>query len=281
MELRCACRSTNISETSKFEYSISYILRLMAIASTENTQCGVLSAFRSSNQTQVRTMLHCPMNILHSIVYPGLVLATGIAPALALDPTGDWRVADDVATIRVAQCNGSMWGAVASEKTPGGRDIHNPDVSKQNRPTLGMPILIDMKKKPGADAWEGQVYNAKDGQFYSSTIKPAGPEQLEIQGCVLGFLGGGETWTRVAGPIPSSSANSMAKGAPKTTGALPRTAAPATATAAPATTPAAPKTTGSANPAPKTSGQKLATSAQPADQVGDICLLPDIARFAH
>jgi hypothetical protein len=177
-------------------------------------------------------------------------------------------VADGVANIRVAECNGSMWGVVAWEKTPGGRDSNNPDVSKQSRPTLGMPILIDMKKKSGSDAWEGQVYNAKDGQSYSSTIKPVGSDQLEIQGCVLGFLCGGETWTRVAGPIPSSPANSMAKGAPKTSG---RTG---TAT----TTGTAPKTTGSINPAPRAAGQKLATSADP---VGDICLLPDIARFAH
>src|SRR5450759_4620929 len=48
MELRCDCRSTNISETSRFEYSIRYILRLMAISSTENAQCGVLTAFGSS-----------------------------------------------------------------------------------------------------------------------------------------------------------------------------------------------------------------------------------------
>src|SRR5450759_2777994 len=221
-------------------------------------------------------MLHCPRNLMRSVVYSGICLVSGLAPALALDPTGDWRVADGVANIRVAQCNGSMWGAVAWEQTPGGRDTHNPDVSKQNRPTLGMPILIDMKKKPGVDQWEGQVYNAKDGQFYSSTIKPVGPDQLEIQGCVLGFLCGGETWTRVAGPIPSSPANSMAKGAaPKTTGAVTaRTAAPAPATAAP-------KTTGSVSPAPRTPPQKLANSAQPADPVGDICLLPDIARFTH
>jgi uncharacterized protein (DUF2147 family) len=195
---------------------------------------------------------------------------------LAADPTGDWKVADGVANIRVAECNGSMWGAVSWEKTPGGRDKNNPDGSKQNRPTLGMPILIDMKRKPGVDQWEGQVYNAKDGQFYSSTIKPVGSDQLEIQGCVLGFLCGGETWTRVAGPIPSSPANSMAKGAPKTAGA------PAPKTAAPITTATAPKTTAPANPAPKPAGQKLATgAAQGADAVGDICLLPDIARFAH
>jgi uncharacterized protein (DUF2147 family) len=206
-------------------------------------------------------MLHRPRNIMRTIAYSGIFLATGLAPALALDPTGDWKVADGVAIIRVAECNGSIWGAVAWEKTPGGRDKNNPDVSKQNRPTLGMPILIDMKKKPGVDEWEGQVYNAKDGQYYSSTIKPVSPDQMEIQGCVLGFLCGGETWSRVAGPIPSSPANSMAKGTAKTS--------------------AAPKTTGSVNPAAKTSGQKLATSAQPADPVGDICLLPEIARFAH
>ena len=215
-------------------------------------------------------MLHCPRKIMRSVAYSGMILVTGLVPALALDPTGDWKVADGVANIRVAQCNASMWGAVAWEQTPGGRDTHNPDVSKQNRPSLGMAILIDMKKKPGVDQWEGQVYNAKDGQYYSSTIKPVDPDHLEIQGCVLGFLCGGETWTRVAGPIPSSPVNSMAKGAPKTTGAVPKTAAAKTA--------AAPKTIGSANPAAK--GQKQGT-AQPTDQVGDICLLPEIAGFAH
>jgi hypothetical protein len=93
---------------------------------------------------------------------------------------------------------------------------------------------------------------------------------MEIQGCVLGFLCGGETWSRVAGPIPSSPANSMAKGGPKTAVAPPKTAAAKTA--------AMPKTTGSVSPAPK--GQKQA-AGQPADPVGDICLLPDIAGFTH
>ncbi len=222
-------------------------------------------------------MLHCPRNMMmRTVAYCGFFLAICFTPALAADPTGDWKVADGVANIRVAECNGSMWGAVSWEKTPGGRDKSNPDASKQNRPTLGMPILIDMKKKAGVDQWEGQVYNAKDGQFYSSTIKPVGSDQLEIQGCVLGFLCGGETWTRVAGPIPSSPANSMAKGGPKTTGAAPKPAVPQ------ATAATAPKTTAPVNPAPKAaSGQKPQATAQPADTVGDICLLPDIARFTH
>jgi uncharacterized protein (DUF2147 family) len=202
-------------------------------------------------------MLHCLRSIARSFACSGLILAASAGSAFAADPTGDWRVADGVANIRVAQCNGSMWGVVSWEKTPGGRDKNNPDASRQSRPTLGMPILLAMKKKPGADAWEGQVYNAKDGQTYSSTIKAVSADQLEIQGCVLGFLCGGETWTRVAPPIPSSPANSMAKG---TKGAQAKPASPA---------PAAKTTTGSTAP-----GQK-------ADTVGDICLLPDIARFAH
>jgi uncharacterized protein (DUF2147 family) len=201
-------------------------------------------------------MLHCPKNTIRNIVrrttFSAIVLAAGLAPALAADPTGDWRVADGVANIRVAECNGSMWGAVAWESEPG-RDVNNPDAAKRSRPTLGMPILIDMKKKPGLDQWEGKVYNAKDGQFYSSTIRPIGPNQLEIRGCVMGFLCGGETWTRVAGPIPSSPANSMAKAGPG--------AAPAAAS--------------------KTMPGKKMASALPADPVGDICLLRDIAGFAH
>ncbi|MDB5580375.1 MAG: hypothetical protein JWR80_5551 [Bradyrhizobium sp.] len=205
------------------------------------------------------------------VAISAVFLATGAASALAADPTGDWRVADGVANIRVAECNGSMWGAVAWEKTPGGRDKNNPDASKQSRPTLAMPILIDMKKKPAVDQWEGQVYNAKDGQMYATTIKPVGSDQMEIQGCVLGFLCGGETWTRVSGPIPSSPANSMAKGAPKGTGAAPKAAAPSSTGLPAANTP---KTTGAVIPGLK-SGQK-----QPGD-IGDICLLPDIARFAH
>jgi uncharacterized protein (DUF2147 family) len=207
-------------------------------------------------------MLHCPRNVVKSAFFLSvLLLGADVNAALAADPTGDWRVADGVANVRVAQCNGDMWGAVSWEKEPGGRDANNPDPAKKSRPTLGMPILIDMKKKAGADSWEGQVYNAKDGQSYSSSITPVGTDQLEIRGCVMGFLCGGETWTRVGPTIPSSPSNSVAKGGtPKTTektvGAAPKVGAVANAT-----------------------GPK--GRAQPADPVGDICLLPDIARFAH
>ena len=214
---------------------------------------------------------------MRTTIFFGIFSVMTTASAMAADPTGDWRVADGVAHIRVAECNGNIWGAVVWEKEPGGLDEHNPDASKRSRPTLGIPILINMKKKPGADQWEGEVYNANDGKSYSSTIKPVGPDKLEIKGCVLGFLCGGETWTRIAGPIPPSGANTLAKAtktavAPKTTGANDAAAKgqKQVATAAPAAAgqKQAPATTAAA-----------ATAA--ADPVGDICLIPDIARFPH
>lgn len=186
----------------------------------------------------------------------GFFSAISTALAFAADPTGDWRVADGVAHIRVAECNGAMWGAVIWEKEAG-VDEHNPDASKRTRPTLGMPILINMKKKPGVDQWAGEVYNANDGKTYSSTIKPVGPDKLEIQGCLLGFLCGGETWTRIAAPIPPSNSASVAKGIKASV---------------------APKTTGATDASAKMAKQQ---TAAPADPVGDICLIGDIARFPH
>jgi uncharacterized protein (DUF2147 family) len=228
-------------------------------------------------------MLHCPRKFTRTLICCGGVFTASLGTALAADPTGDWMVADQVANIRVAECNGSMWGAVVWEKTPGGRDKNNPDVSLQSRPTLGMPILIDMKKKPGAEQWEGQVYNAKDGKSYQSTIKPVSTDQLEIQGCVLGFLCGGETWTRVAPPIPSSPSNSMAKGPSKPGSGIKTTGLPGQPgpqkTAGPAPAPA-PATTGSTGQKAAVPGRKTTATAS-GDVVGDICLLPDIARFAH
>jgi uncharacterized protein (DUF2147 family) len=213
-------------------------------------------------------MLHRPRKFMRTLFCCGAAAIAVPTIASAADPTGDWMVADKVATIRVAECNGAMWGVVAWEKTPGGRDINNPDAAKQSRPTLGMPILIDMKKKPGVDQWEGQVYNAKDGKSYQSTIKPLGADQLEIQGCVLGFLCGGETWTRVGPPIPSSPANSMAKAKGNSTRTTGLSGHPASA----------PATTGSTGQKTAAAGRKTSASG---DVVGDICLLPDVARFSH
>lgn len=219
-------------------------------------------------------MLQRSNRLMQMMVWCGIVSAAGAVPALAADVTGDWLVKDGTAVIRIADCDGAMWGVVAWEKIPGGRDAKNPDATKKNRPFLGMPILISMKPGDDRGEWEGHVYNAKDGKTYESKIHLARPDVLEIEGCVLGFLCGGETWTRVtslpsgpatAGTAPaparSAAAKPADKGQAKAADKAPNRAAAKNAA----------KTTGSANP----------PAAADNDPVGDVCLLPDVARGTH
>jgi uncharacterized protein (DUF2147 family) len=111
------------------------------------------------------------------------------------DPTGEWLVAQRVAQIKIVDCGGRLWGVVSWEARPGGTDTKNPDPKLRSRPTLGMPVLLDMAStKP--NKWEGNIYNSQNGQTYSASISLSDPNTLRVQGCVFGFLCGGESWTR-------------------------------------------------------------------------------------
>lgn len=223
-----------------------------------------------------RTLTYC------GILFSAGLFSAGLSPAFAADPTGDWQVEDGVANIRVAECGGAMWGAVAWEKTPGGTDKNNPDASKQSRPTLGIATLIDMKPNATNTKWQGQVYNAKDGKFYKSSIKLGDTSnELEIEGCVLGFLCGGQTWTRVGPAIPSSPSNLTAKNAMAKGGAMMGGKMAPTTPAAPhkGTAPHAGEMK-AATPAREKTAAAQTPPGQPAD-IGDICLLPEISKATH
>ena len=187
-----------------------------------------------------------------------IILLGTFGVAHAADPTGEWLVEDKVATVKIADCGGHLWGVIASEKKPGGIDSKNPDKSKRNRPTLGMPILLDMTPDPDEnDKWSGHIYNAKNGKTYEASIEPVSATELKVEGCVLGFLCGGQTWTRVAEtPPPVVSGTAKPHEKPRVTGM-------------------APKSTG------RTIGQKDAAAAGESPAVSDICMLPDVTGASH
>jgi uncharacterized protein (DUF2147 family) len=146
----------------------------------------------------------------------GLLLAA--VPASAAEPagpTGEWMVADGVAKVRIESCNSQLWGVVSWEKEPGGTDQYNPDPSKRSRPTLGMPLLLGMQQA-NPNRWDGEIYNAQNGKTYTANIKLSSPDQLELQGCVLGFLCGGQTWTRTAAALPTQKPAGAKPGATRT-----------------------------------------------------------------
>jgi uncharacterized protein (DUF2147 family) len=179
-----------------------------------------------------------------------IFLSTGIAFA---DPTGEWLVEKGYAKVRIENCGNSLWGAVSWEQTPG-VDSKNPDPSKRTRPTLGMPVLLDMKPVE-PNKWVGEIYNSENGQTYSSNISiGSSPDILLVRGCVLGFLCGGEDWTRVKDD-PSQPAASTA---PSGSTAAGRTGN-GTATASTQSRPA--------NPPPATSQQKAGGALPPSHPV--------------
>ena len=110
--------------------------------------------------------------------------------ALAAEPMGDWRTEDGSAIIRIDNCRGALWGLVAWEKEPG-RD------ARSGRPTLGAAVLINMRASSQA-RWEGQIYNATNGQTYNANVRMVSDNTLRVEGCVLGgVFCGGQRWTRV------------------------------------------------------------------------------------
>ncbi len=128
-----------------------------------------------------------------ALTLPFFLCAAAPAPA----PVGEWLVKDKSAHMRIADCGGRLWGVISWVKTPGGVDDHNPDVSKRNRPVLGLPILLGMKEKAVGSEWDGDIYDADSGDTYHGDITLKSEDTLHVEGCVMGFLCGGEDWTRI------------------------------------------------------------------------------------
>ncbi len=125
-----------------------------------------------------------------------------IAPALAGDPLGTWLAGDKKGKIHIVNCGGALCGNLVWLAEPNDPETNKPktdnknaDVSKRERPLLGIPIVLSMRPS-GADKWDGQVYNSRDGQTYAGSFTLTGANTAELKGCVAVVLCKSETWTR-------------------------------------------------------------------------------------
>ena len=136
-----------------------------------------------------------------------LLVAT---PAFAASPKGDWLVEDKTAIIRIDSCGSALCGTIVWTKKQGGVDENNPDPAKRSRPIMGLQLLLGMK--PGSDGrWDGDIYNPENGKTYTSRMWLKNDDMIRVEGCVLGFLCGGQDWTRTT-PPPSAPAQRPAPG---------------------------------------------------------------------
>ena len=132
---------------------------------------------------------------MRAFVLAAAAVVASAVGAFAAKPIGEWAVPGNIAHLRIADCDGRLWGVVSWERQPGA-DSHNPDPAKRSRPMLGVPILLGMKPAQ-ANRWDGEVYNASNGKIYTADIRLKGEDVLHVEGCLLGFLCGGQDWTRV------------------------------------------------------------------------------------
>jgi uncharacterized protein (DUF2147 family) len=124
-------------------------------------------------------------------------------PAHAADPSGTWWTADRKGKVKIANCGGAICGTLSWLAEPNDpetnkpkTDKNNKDASKQGRPLIGVPIVLSMKPA-GGDKWEGQVYNAEDGNIYSGSFTLSGANTAQLKGCVMGgLICKGQSWTR-------------------------------------------------------------------------------------
>src|SRR5262249_34697928 len=125
-------------------------------------------------------------------------------PALAAGPLGTWRTGDKKAKVRSANGGGPICGLRAGVHEPldpetkkPKLDKRNADASKQSRPLIGIPIVLNMKPGNAPQTWEGDVYNAEDGKTYSGSFALTGANTAQLKGCVLGgLICKAQTWTR-------------------------------------------------------------------------------------
>ena len=118
-------------------------------------------------------------------------------------PVGLWQ-AHDGAKIRIRSCGRSLCGFIVQTNPPRDpktgevfTDRHNDDVTKRNRPLVGVQILISMQPT-GPSKWSGQLYSDRNGKMYSGDLIELGHTTIRIEGCWL-LLCGGELLRRVQG----------------------------------------------------------------------------------
>jgi uncharacterized protein (DUF2147 family) len=145
-------------------------------------------------------------NLRASALVAASVIALGlmsITHAFAADPIGTWLTGDKKGKVKIVNCGGTICGTLSWLAEPNDpqtdkpkTDKNNKDASKQGRPLIGVPIVLGMRSA-GGNAWEGQVYNAEDGNTYSGSFTMNGANTAVLKGCVMGgLICKGQTWTR-------------------------------------------------------------------------------------
>ena len=140
----------------------------------------------------------------------GLLLALVSTAAAAASPQGEWVTEGGKARVRIEPCSGDaerlcgtiVWSYRPAEAPPGPLlDRHNQDPGLRDRPILGLPLLQGFREEAPGRWSDGTIYDPEGGKTYTSKMRLAAPDRLEVEGCFL-FFCRGQTWVRATGKAP-------------------------------------------------------------------------------
>ncbi len=110
---------------------------------------------------------------------------------------GEWLSQEKDGKINIYKQGDKFYGKITWSKTPGKKDINNPDPKLRSRDIVNTVILQDFKFT--GSAWEdGKIYDPKSGKTYDCILKvKENNKVLDIRGYVgVPMFGRTSTWTR-------------------------------------------------------------------------------------
>jgi uncharacterized protein (DUF2147 family) len=138
-----------------------------------------------------------------SIVAMAALLFALTTSARAQSLVGAWLTQDGTSRVQFRSCAQNQCGYIVWLREPvdpatgkARQDKFNSDDSLKSRPLLGLLMITDIAATT-AGAWEGTLYNPRDGNNYKGKLRDLGGGRLELKGCaLLGLICKTEVWTR-------------------------------------------------------------------------------------
>lgn len=119
------------------------------------------------------------------------------------DLLGIWYNTEKTAKIKITKSGSTYEGEIVwlKEPNPDGKpalDDENDDEELQKRPLMGLKIIEGLKFS--GDRWkDGEIYDPKSGNTYSSEVRMKDENTLEVKGYLgFSFIGRTVEWTRTS-----------------------------------------------------------------------------------
>ncbi|MEY4274571.1 DUF2147 domain-containing protein [Aquirufa sp. 5-AUSEE-100C1] len=117
---------------------------------------------------------------------------------------GVWKTGEGTAMVRIYKNGDKYQGKVVWLKEPNdpetGKpklDKNHPDAASQKRAILGLINVWGFVYKDNNTWEEGNIYDPKNGNTYSCTMKLTSPNSLEVRGYIgVSLIGRTDNWTR-------------------------------------------------------------------------------------